>query len=93
MLDAISPQQLAEWVTYRKEHPDPFEVLIETLKVGFAALCQVQGAKVSPEDFDVVRKEKAVEPANIPDAISMILGKPNGSRRPGNSTGRSNGSV
>lgn len=90
MLDAISPQQFAEWIAYRRDNPDPWEVLIETLKLGFAVLCQVQGGKVTPSDFDVVQRETAVEPPDVPNAISMILGKPNGSSRPRNSAGSTN---
>lgn len=89
MLDSISPQQFEQWVTYRRENPDPWDVLIETLKLGFAVLCQVQGGKVTPDDFDVVKRDTAIEPQDVPDAISMILGKPNGSSRPRNSAGRS----
>ncbi len=51
MLDSLTPGELDEWIAYREIEPDPMERIVRLLAVGFAALCNVWGAKVKPVDF------------------------------------------
>lgn len=58
MLDELTPRQFDEWIAFRTIEPDIEERIVEILKRGFAALCNVQGAELSPNDFDPVDNEQ-----------------------------------
>lgn len=72
MLDDLTPRQFAEWIAYRRLEPDAMETVIEVLKLGFAALTNSWGGKVSPDDFDPRdRKEKQAE--QTPEQGAMMF--------------------
>ena len=76
MLDGIAPETFDRWVAFRKLELDPDEWLREILKRGFAALCNCQGAKVTPDDFDPAKDTKEpelVSPREAAAAAAMIL--------------------
>ncbi len=52
MLAGLTPGQFAEWIAYRRLEPDPVELIVEVMKLGFAAIVQTWGGKVEPSYFD-----------------------------------------
>ena len=70
------PHVLDGWIASEELDPvfDP-EVLYEILKIGFAALCNVWGCDVTPDQFDP-RKEQTTKPTPVvasPDQAAMMM--------------------
>lgn len=80
LLETVTPGQFDEWLAYRKIEPDWIEILLETLRLGFASICCASGLKCEPADFDVHRKKSdsrsEANPVQIELAISQVLGAP-----------------
>lgn len=72
MLDSISPEQFDEWIAYRSIELDPVDRIIETLKLGFCALCRTWGAKVEPKDFSLDGEDEQGQTVSPRQASSMM---------------------
>jgi len=76
MLDELPAGTLAEWEAYRQIEPDPYEVLMETLKLGFTAVCTALGKDVEPEMFDIRPEREEAPTAATKFALTAALGPP-----------------
>jgi hypothetical protein len=56
MLNTLTPQEYLELQAFRRIEPDPFDLLIETLKLGFAGVCRAMGVEAKPEHFELPRE-------------------------------------
>ena len=77
MLDSLTWAEWKEQLAYDAICCDPLERLADILKLGFCALCQVQGADVSPIDFepDAARRQLGGEDDYVtPDQQVALLG-------------------
>lgn len=54
--ESLPPGALLEWAAFERIEPDPLEVIIDVLRLGFAALSV--GAHVSPDDLDPRRQKQ-----------------------------------
>lgn len=88
-------------MAYREVYGDPLERIIETLKIGFASICQTWGAEIEPDDFEVIEarrelREKSATDRQVAATLTPTLGPPkrgNLIRRPRNPTKRPNDGV
>lgn len=52
VLDSIEPADLDNWIAFRELEPDPIDILIETVKLGFWRFVSAWGGECELEDFD-----------------------------------------
>jgi hypothetical protein len=71
LLDSIRPEQMDEWLAYRRIEADPDERLRRILITGLMAIAAGVGVKLSPEDLDPMLGQRDEELSG--DQLALIL--------------------
>jgi len=63
MCDSVPPEQIDRWIAYRMIQMDFRDELLETLRRGFCAVANAQGAEYETHHFDPTGKSGEQAPA------------------------------